>query len=575
MSEALLGSRVAIQCARRAHNDHDPTLADLPVTAVPVSRWTTQGIEFEDDVVEQLTATLCDSCTDLRSLGHRDAAVATIHAMSSGIPVIVGAALPDDSQGHRRGRPDVLVRTHRRADGAWGYLPADIKSHQVIRPTKTGAVSTANLDKLADPAATTTRTGLSPNSSHRLSDLMQLAHYWRMLEACGHASDGDPVGGLVGSDTFIAEKPYLVWQSLTDPVFTTFSRSQGTAQRSALERYDHEFGFRVRVIDVAEQQGGPYAPLPVVRPVIIDECDSCPWHDVCFMDVGKDEPSAHIVSGRLGLREWNALRDLGVVTVQDLAGLSLNDPRLASYWPELDIKPARARSRLEDAITRAQMSISGERLRETGAPIPEVPRADVEVDFDLEWDADGRLYLWGLLVTEEGEQRLESVYSWGNLDEAAEADLASLAIARLVSLRKQAESSGLRFLVYHYSHPEVSMVRSLIKRGGPHPWPSEQWWEEFTSECFVDLLPIVKAGFIGLRGLGLKEVAQTAGFTWQDDDPGGEQSLDWIEEARHAADPDVREEARKRLLEYNTDDVRATHAVREWLVSGNRLITDI
>lgn len=545
------------------------------MTAVPVSRWTTQGIEFEDDVVEQLTATLCDSCTDLRSLGHRDAAVATIHAMSSGIPVIVGAALPDDSQGHRRGRPDVLVRTHRRADGAWGYLPADIKSHQVIRPTKTGAVSTANLDKLADPAATTTRTGLSPNSSHRLSDLMQLAHYWRMLEACGHASDGDPVGGLVGSDTFIAEKPYLVWQSLTDPVFTTFSRSQGTAQRSALERYDHEFGFRVRVIDVAEQQGGPYAPLPVVRPVIIDECDSCPWHDVCFMDVGKDEPSAHIVSGRLGLREWNALRDLGVVTVQDLAGLSLNDPRLASYWPELDIKPARARSRLEDAITRAQMSISGERLRETGAPIPEVPRADVEVDFDLEWDADGRLYLWGLLVTEEGEQRLESVYSWGNLDEAAEADLASLAIARLVSLRKQAESSGLRFLVYHYSHPEVSMVRSLIKRGGPHPWPSEQWWEEFTSECFVDLLPIVKAGFIGLRGLGLKEVAQTAGFTWQDDDPGGEQSLDWIEEARHAADPDVREEARKRLLEYNTDDVRATHAVREWLVSGNRLITDI
>lgn len=574
MSEALLGSRVAIQCARRAHNDHDPTLAALPVAEVPVSRWTIQGIEFEAAVVERLTSTLGDSCTDLRSLGHGDAAAATIHAMGAGIPVIVGAALPDDIDGHRRGRPDLLVRAHRRADGAWGYRPADIKSHQIVRPTKTGTVSTADLDTLADPRATTTRTGLSPNSSHRLSDLMQLAHYWRILEACGHASVGDPVGGLVGSDTFAAHEPYLVWQSLTDPVFTTFSRSRGTAQRSALERYDHEFDFRVKVVDVAEQQGEPNAPLPLVRPVIIDECDSCPWHDVCFEDVGEDEPSAHVVSGRLGLREWNALRDVGVVSVHDLAGLSLDDPRLAAYWPELDIKQARARGRLEDAVTRAQMSIAGERLRATGQPIPQVPRADVEVDFDLEWDSDNRIYLWGLLVSDGSGQRLESVYSWDPLDGEGESDLASVAIARLVSLRKEAESSGQTFRVYHYSHPEISMVRSLIRRGGPHPWPSEEWWEEFTSECFVDLLPIVKAGFIGLRGLGLKEVAQAAGFEWQDDDPGGEQSLDWIEEARRGDDPEVREAARRRLLDYNTDDVRATLAVRDWLISGNPIISD-
>lgn len=318
---------------------------------------------------------------------------------------------------------------------------------------------------------------------------------------------------------------------------------------------------------MAERQGQPNAPQPLVRPVIIDECDSCPWHDVCLEQVGESEPSVHVVSGRLGLREWNALRSVGVVTVKDLAGLSLDDPRLASYWPELEIKQSRAFGRLEDAITRAQMSVAGERVRATGGRTPEVPNADVEVDFDLEWDADGRLYLWGLLVTDGNGHRVESVYSWDPLDEGSEADLASVAIARLVSLRKEAEAAGQSFRVYHYSHPEISMVRSLIRRGGPHPWPSEEWWEEFTSECFVDLLPIVKAGFIGLRGLGLKEVAQAAGFEWQDDDPGGEQSLDWIEEARHATDPDVREAARRRLLDYNTDDVMATVAVRRWLKS--------
>jgi predicted RecB family nuclease len=542
-------------------------MSDLPLVDVPLSRWAEAGITFEEAVVTYLISKFGDSCVDLRSLRHADAIPATSEAMDSAIPVIIGGALPDDIAGRRRGRPDLLILSGMRDDGAWGYLPADIKSHQVLRATKSGTIDTVTLDRLTDSDNWSTQAGLSPNSTHRLSDLMQLAHYWRMLEACGHASDGGPSGGLVGSDTFAAETPYLVWQSLTEPVFTTFSRSRGTAQRSALERYDHEFDFRVRVIDIAEQQGAPNAPLPLVRPVIIDECDSCPWHDVCFQDVGEDEPSAHVVSGRLGLREWNALRDVGVVSIHDLAGLSLDDPRLAFYWPELDIKQARARSRLENAVTRAQMSIVGERLRPTGQPIPQAPRADVEVDFDLEWDADNRIYLWGLLVSDGSGQRLESVYSWDPLDGDGETDLASVAIARLVSLHKEAEASGLSFRVYHYSHPEVSMVRGLIRRGGPHPWPSEEWWEEFTSECFVDLLPIVKAGFIGLRGLGLKEVAQAAGFEWQDDDPGGEQSLDWIEEARHATDADVREAARRRLLDYNTDDVMATLAVRRWLES--------
>ena len=549
-------------------------MADLALVDVPLSRWAEAGIAFEDEVVSYLSESLGDSCINLRSLRHADAIAATSEAMNSAVPVIIGGGLPDDIPGRRRGRPDLLTLTGIGADCVSRYLPADIKSHQVLRSTKTGTIDTITLDRLATSHGWSAKAGSSPNSAHRLSDLMQLAHYWRLLEACGHESELGPLGGLIGSDTFAADEPFLVWQSLTEPDFSTYSRSRGTAKRSALERYDHEFDFRVKVIDVAEKQDQPNAPLPLVRPVIIDECDACPWHDVCLEHVGELEPSVHIVSGRLGLREWNALRNVGVVTVEDLAGLSLDDARLAAYWPELDIKQSRARTRLGDAITRAQMSIAGERVRAAGGRIPEVPSANVEVDFDLEWDANGRLYLWGLLVTDGNGHRLESVYSWDPMDEDGEADLASVAIARLVSLREEAETSGQSFRVYHYSHPEISMVRSLIRRGGPQPWPSEEWWEEFTSECFVDLLPIVKAGFIGLRGLGLKEVAQAAGFEWQDDDPGGEQSLDWIGEARHATDPDAREEARARLLAYNTDDVRATRAVREWLVSGNQLITD-
>ena len=575
MSGGLLHSRIASRCARRAHNDHDPTLSEIPLVEAPSTRWAEQGIAFEDEVVAFLTATLGDDCLDLRSLSHRVAGPTTADVMASGRSVIIGAALPDDEVGRRRGRPDLLISTGRRPDGRWGYLPGDIKSHQVLRATKTGPAKVLPLGLLAQPQAHSRLSDCSPSSSHRLSDLLQLAHYWRILEACGHASHTGPMGGLIGSDTFAADEPFLILQSLTEPAFTTFSRSRGSTKRSALERYDHEFGFRRRIVEVAELQGEPDAPDPLVRPIIIDECDSCPWHDVCLEIVGEWEPSVHVISGRLGLREWNGLRAIGISTVHELADLHMEDSRLDSYWPELDVKQTSARSRLQDAITRAQMSLSGERLRATGVPLPPVPRADVEVDFDLEWDADGRMYLWGMLVTEDGRQRVESVYDWDELDNESETKLGAKAIATLVALRDQAENTGKSFRVYHYSHPEISMVRSLVRRGGPELLPTEAWWQDFTSECFVDLLPIVKSGFLGIRGLGLKEAAQAAGFTWSDNDPGGEQSLDWIDESRHAPDASVRDEARRRLLAYNTDDVAATLTVREWLQSGNQLIADI
>ena len=558
-----LGSRVALQCARRAHNDHDPTQSDIELIEVPPTRWTLAGIEFEDQVAGYLLDLLGSSCADLRRLPHREAMEETHEAMAQGIPVILGGALPDDLTGDRRGRPDLLVSWGEGATGSAAYLPADIKSHSVIKEAKRGSIDLTPLSQLAHTPSADNQSGLTPNTAYRANDLMQLAHYWRMLEACGRAATMDPIAGLIGSDTFTTPEPFIVWQSLTDPVFTTFSRSRGTAKRSALERYDHEFDFRLKVIEVAQQQGEPDAPEPLVRPIIVEECDSCPWHDVCLADVGELEPSRHISSGRLSLREWNALRAIGIVTLQDLAALDLADPRLDDYWGEIAVPEKRARAKLADAIVRAQMTMSDQMLRPLGGAVDTIPRADVEVDFDLEWDSDGRIYLWGMLISDQTEERSDSLYSWAPLDDTAEDALAASAIARLTELRDQAAAQGKSFLVYHYSHPEISMVRNLIQRGGSS-LPSEAWWEEFTGDHFVDLLAYVKQRFIGRQGLGLKVVAREAGFDWDGDDANGEASMDWIDESR-SDDPTAREEARARLLRYNEDDVAATLAVRRWL----------
>ena len=72
----------------------------------------------------------------------------------------------------------------------------------------------------------------------------------------------------------------------------------------------------------------------------------------------------------------------------------------------------------------------------------------------------------------------------------------------------------------------------------------------------------VKRSFAGTAGLGLKTVAPIAGFEWPEEFD-GEESVN-ARRAALAGDTD----ARAQILRYNAGDVRATHAVREWMTDG-------
>jgi hypothetical protein len=88
---------------------------------------------------------------------------------------------------------------------------------------------------------------------NREPDLIQLAQYWRMLEACGYQARS-PWGAICGNDR--PDDPLLAWYDLAEPRFDTFSRTHGKAKRSTLERYDHEHGFRLGVARIAAQRRG-------------------------------------------------------------------------------------------------------------------------------------------------------------------------------------------------------------------------------------------------------------------------------------------------------------------------------
>ena len=212
------------------------------------------------------------------------------------------------------------------------------------------------------------------------------------------------------------------------------------------------------------------------------------------------------------------------------------------------------------AARRARMLLDGSSFaRETDGLIT-VPDAEVEIDLDIESSADGRIYLWGFLVQHAAAPG--GVYHefsrFDDLDDAAEA---ALAVDAFTWLRSMIDASA-SVAVYHYSGYETAKIKALADR--------EQdavldWAAEYAEEQFVDLLEIVKAHFFGVSGLGLKLIAKHAGFSWRDDDPGGLNSQLWFAEAVHGVTPEVRAQARTRVLEYNEDDVSATSQLRAWL----------
>lgn len=585
----LLDAYAARNCPVKVQNRYDRTVK-LPGSDddSAAMRSTSEGMAeifagsagFRDLVLSAVAAAGV-RVVDLRGLADADwpdREAVTAEVIAEGAEVIVKPTLPVDHAGHRFGSPDLLVRGPDRPDGSPGYYPAHVKRTRLLaRPSGfSGAtVLISNLDSPTPAAAVDLP--LTLRSSPDL-ELIQLAHYWRMLEAAGWTAGGTPTAGLIGRDSVSelltgqrgdlryyelppAADLALTWLDLTAKTLRTLSRTAapGWRLRAALERYDHEHQFRVKVAEVASRRvGGADDPSSMVQPIVIKECQHCQWWLACRPMLGSDDISLRIDKARLDVREIAVLRSMGINTIHDLRAADL-EALLASYLPEVRHRP-HAEERLRTAAHRSRLLAEGIELDRCSSGPIQVPRASIEVDLDIETSADNRVYLWGFLVQRPDEQpRYVSFARFADISLAEEASLAIEAMEWLLGILTEHPDA----LIYHYSDYEVVHIRRLAD------FSDDPVLRRVCDEAlanFVDLFQVIRDNFFGTHGLGLKQVASAAaGFRWRDDDPGGLNSQRWFVDAVHGADEQIRADAATRILEYNEDDVRATNVVRRWL----------
>lgn len=546
----------------------------LQLTTTTPSQEVKENSEFEQKVLAILRR-FHDS-VDLGGLSYRERLDATRKAVHDARTLIIDPALGSNADTHRCGQPAVLVKDPRRKDGKPGYLPVTIKRHRVLERCLNNPDSAAS--KLEHPTfSSKTMLANARFRFYREADLLELAHYWRQLEDLGWASN-NAVGGVVGMDEFRESRGRLnlvdkatsdtltlgvTWVSLRARKIKTFARTSASNFRlhSALERYDHEFNFRIKVAELAVAKSSQPELKLMVQPIVVRECETCKWWPNCALELPDDDLSLNIDKSPLDAREISCLRKLGVATVEDLAQVDMGT-LLPRYLPEVEHRTG-ARDRLLLAARRAKMITAGIDLERTTTDPIRLPEGRWEVDLDIETSSSDQVYLWGFLIHDRenpkdfGVYRSFSLFTDFGLD--AEVDLARRALSWLWQFLEAHPDAK----VYHYSDYEVIHINTLIAQMNDS-WVSDV--PKYIKQHFFDLFKLVRGNFFGAHGLGLKVVANCgAGFSWRDDEASGLNSQRWFDDAIHSVDPHTRLAAKQRVLEYNEDDVRATLALRQWL----------
>jgi predicted RecB family nuclease len=323
--------------------------------------------------------------------------------LRAGVPLIFGARISAPHL-HSVGVPDLLVLLDD------GYAPVDVKHHKVIGDRGISA-RLASADRLDDTVG-----ARRSFRSERVVDLLQVAHYWKLLDSLGHANPRR-LAGIIGSEPAIT----CLWVDLTE------------GAPCLLDRYRAALDEAIAVVETGRDRPG----VPLVPPVWRGECRSCPWAEFCRAELeGIDHVS---LLPAIGANDTRQLLAAGLTTATRMADL-----RRGTVVGDLEIP--------DEAILQARARGAGALLRRAGADLA-LPDASVEIDFDIETDG-GVLYLAVLLITDRGFSSFEPIADWTGTPIGEQQVLVDL-----FAFFDDVATSG-NAVVYHWTGYERTILRA-------------------------------------------------------------------------------------------------------------------
>jgi len=281
------------------------------------------------------------------------------------------------------------------------------------------------------------------------------------------------------------------------------------------------------------------------KPGLISACALCHWRSHCRREiVGADDLTLISELGRSTREKFPS----GIATVADLARTDLGDLIVGrkSTIPGIGAKT------LAKYHARAV-------LQKQDHPAPyfaedvHLPASDTELFFDIETDPFRNLcYLHGF-VERTGRNSATEEYVAFFADEAVEEAERDAFAQAWVYVHEHRDA-----IVYYYSHYERTIWKQLASKY-PDVATEDDVTALFEEDRFVDLYSdVVKSRMVWpTTSLSLKTLASFLGFNWRDTDPSGAGSIQWFHQWVETGDDAIR----RRILEYNEDDCRATRVL--------------
>jgi predicted RecB family nuclease len=316
---------------------------------------------------------------------------------------------------------------------------------------------------------------------------------------------------------------------------------------------------RLRQRLARELETGPSA---ITEPEPCAYCQFCEFNTLCEQR-WRDERSTFLVA-RIRKAERSDLVDADISTIDALATttspvVDINDDRLAWLRQQADLQcQAETQADLPYDVLDASDGAGDPQDDDYKHRLPEPNDGDVFIDFEGHpyWTVErGLFFLFGLLQpTDTGEWEFEA--RWAH-NEAEERAAAAQLIGDLAERRKR--FPGMH--VYHYNHTERSTLEALADG---NPVAEAQIKDLVSTGAFVDLYRTVLTSIqIGAESYSLKKVEKLTDFQRTHDIASGAGAvLSYENYIESGSDADLAE-----IAGYNEDDVRATSAVRDWLVA--------